>query len=315
MVAANPARTYNDDVTNFNRAIASLLPLTPRFIVGMVARHYIAGETLEEACDCVRELNGAGMRASLDLLGEFATDASQTRTYVDQVLELIDAIDQQSLDANISIKPTQFGLGIDPGLCEANIEILLKRAGRYGNWIRIDMENSPFTDSTLELYRSLRGRGLDNTGIVLQACLRRSMNDITTLASLKPRVRVCKGIYVERAEIAYHDPREIRDNYARMCRACWETGCTVGIATHDEWCIEAAEAIIQELDIPRERYEFQMLLGVREQLRDSIVAEGHPLRVYVPFGSEWYRYSVRRLRENPSVAGHVFRATLGLGKK
>ncbi|MHC5020383.1 MAG: proline dehydrogenase family protein [Planctomycetota bacterium] len=295
----------------FDKFIAGLLPITPKFVVGRVARRYLAGETLDEACAKVRDLNAKGIRCSLDVLGEYVENAEQTTVYTQAVLDGLDAIAEHGLDSNFSIKPTQFGLGLDVELCHRNVVQLLERARSHGNWVRLDMEDSPYTDRTLDLYRRLRNEGQDNTGVVLQAYLHRSLDDIAALAELTPRIRVCKGIYIEPEAIAYQDRQRVRDNYAAMVRAALEAGCHVGIATHDEWCIAESERILAELGTDPEQYEFQMLLGVREALRDQVVAKGHPMRVYVPFGPDWYGYSTRRLRENPAVAGHVFRALLG----
>lgn len=296
----------------FDSFIAALLPITPRFIVGRVARRYLAGESLAEACAKVKELNAKGIRCSLDVLGEYVETAEQAQGYTKAVADGLNAIAEQKLDSNFSIKPTQFGLGLDPELCHTNVAELLDLAKSHDNWVRLDMEDSPYTDLTLDMYRRFRAEERANTGVVVQAYLHRTLDDIAKLAALQPRIRVCKGIYIEPEAIAYQDRQKVRENYAACVRASLEAGCHTGIATHDEWCIDASETILAELKTDKEQYEFQMLLGVREPLRDQVVAKGHPMRVYVPFGPDWYGYSSRRLRENPAIAGHVFRAMFGL---
>lgn len=296
----------------FDSFIAALLPVTPKFLVGRIAKRYLAGETLAEACATVRALNAQGIRCSLDVLGEYVETAAQAEAYTTAVADGLAAIAAHRLDSNFSIKPTQFGLGLDPELCYRNVAGLLDLARTHGNWVRLDMEDAPYTDLTLDLYRRFRREGRDNTGVVLQAYLHRSLGDIAALAEFTPRIRICKGIYLEPEAIAYQDRQQVRANYAAMVRAALEAGCHVGIATHDEWCIEASEQILTELKTDTAQYEFQMLLGVREPLRDAVVAKGHPMRVYVPYGPDWYGYSSRRLRENPAIAGHVFRAMFGL---
>ena len=296
-----------------DRAIAATLPLVPKAVVGLVARRYIAGETLDTASAAIADLNRRGMCATLDVLGESVTDAAATRAATADSIAALDAIAAAKLDANLSLKLTQIGLALDPVLCRANLRGILDRARSHGLFLRLDMEDATCTTPTLDLYRELRASGYENVGIVLQAYLKRTLADIAALAPLRPRVRVCKGIYVESPEIAYKSRDEIRRNYAAACEALWRAGCHVGVATHDDWCIDAAERLIRDLAVPKDRYEFQMLLGVREDLRAQVVARGHRLRVYVPFGPHWYAYSVRRLRENPAIAGHVFRALFRFG--
>lgn len=296
-----------------DRAIAVTLPFVPKAMVGLVARRYIAGETLETASAAVADLTRRGMCATLDVLGESVSDAAAARAAAADSLAALDAIAAAKLDANLSLKLTQIGLQIDPALCRENLRGILERARQHGNFVRLDMEDATCTTPTLDLYRELRAAGIEHVGIVLQAYLKRTLADIAALAPLRPRVRVCKGIYVESPDIAYKDREEIRRNFAACCEALWRAGCHVGVATHDDWCIEAAERLIRDLQVPKDRYEFQMLLGVREDLRAQVVSRGHRLRVYVPFGSHWYAYSVRRLRENPAIAGHVFRALFRFG--
>ena len=292
----------------FDRAVVSVLPAVPRSIVRRVASPYIAGSTLDDARRVVAELNARRMRATVDVLGEEITRPDEAEALARAYHDALAAIDEDGLDANVSIKLTGFGLKLDPGLCRGLVEELVRDAARRGRFVRIDMEDSSTTDQTLELYRSLRAEGYDRVGIVLQAALRRTLTDIADLASLRPSVRLCKGIYLESAPIAYQEFDEIRRSFVECLDALFEVGCRVGIATHDEWLIERSLERLRELDDPD--YELQMLLGVRPERARSLVAEGHPLRVYVPYGHQWYEYSLRRLQENPKVAGYVARDVL-----
>lgn len=289
-----------------DRSIVTLMPLVPRWLVGRFARPYIAGETLEEGIEQTRSLIEEGCIATLDVLGEEVTHQEETEEFTLQYLEALGRIEISGLEANISIKPTALGLNLDPSLCESNIRRLLSKAAELGNFVRIDMEDSTTTTATLDIYRKLREE-FDNTGVVLQSYLMRSMDDIASLTPLNVNVRVCKGIYVEPPEIAYKDRQQIRDNFMVMVEALLSEGCYVGIATHDKQLVERSFELVQRLGLGREEYEFQMLLGVEATLRREIVAEGHCMRVYVPFGEQWYAYSTRRLKENPAIAGHVFK--------
>ena len=212
---------------------------------------------------------------------------------------MLDAIDADGLDANVSVKLTGLGLEVDPVLCRENLTAIAER----GTFVRIDMEDSTTTDATLDLYRELRAEGLDNLGVVLQATLHRTEDDARALAGAN--VRLCKGIYIEPPEISYRDFDEIRASYVRALETLLDGGCYVGIATHDEWLVEEGLRAVRERGLDPGEYEFQMLLGVRPQLGDRLVREGHRLRIYVPFGRQWYEYSLRRLQENPKIAGYV----------
>lgn len=292
-----------------DRTIVALLPLVPRFMVGRFARPYIAGEALDDAVSKIESLASEGCIATIDVLGEEVKIREETEAFTDQYLEVLDRIETDGLKSNISIKPTALGLGIDPGLCEFNLRRLLERASGLSNFVRIDMEDSSTTTATLDLYRRLRN-DFDNVGVVLQSYLFRSMDDVRSLVPLGVNVRVCKGIYVEPKEIAFKDRQEIRDNFMEMVESLLVEKCYVGIATHDRQLVERSIELVERLGLNREEYEFQMLLGVEAALRREIVASGHTMRVYVPFGEHWYAYCTRRLKENPAVAGHVFRNIL-----
>ncbi|HEX5175294.1 MAG TPA: proline dehydrogenase family protein [Gaiellaceae bacterium] len=300
-------------------AIVRLLPAVPKPVVQLFSSRYIAGATLAEAVDCVRELNAGGKMATVDVLGEEITREDETRAIAQAYRDVFAAIDEASLDSNVSVKLTALGLGLSYDLCRENLREVVRTAAGYGNFVRIDMEDSSTTDDTLRLFRELREDGQDNLGVVLQARLRRTLDDVRALADLKPSVRLCKGIYLEPGTIAFTDHEAVRANFLTCLEALLAADCYVGVATHDEWLIGESLARVSQRGLGPLEYELQMLLGVREGRRDELVAEGHRLRVYVPFGEQWYRYSLRRLQENPAMAGTIARATagrvLGLGAR
>jgi proline dehydrogenase len=215
------------------------------------------------------------------------------------------SVDALCLSQNISVKPTALGLKLGYDLCRENFEDVVRHAAGRGNFVRIDMEDSTTTDETLRLYRELRAAGYDNVGIVLQARLKRTLDDVRALAELRPNVRICKGIYVERPEIAFRDFDAVQASFVQALAELLQGGSYVGIATHDEWLLEQGKRLIAERGLGRDGYEFQMLLGVRPRLGDQLVREGHRLRIYTPFGRQWYSYSLRRLQENPKIAGYI----------
>ena len=296
-------------MTLLDRTIVRLLPAVPKPVVQLFSSRYIAGSTLEDALRVVRRLNGEGKMATVAVLGEEITQESEARAIAQTYCEVFAAIESGGLDSNVSVKPTALGLDLSYDLCRENLEPVLREAAKSGNFVRIDMEDSSTTSDTLRLYRELRERGFDNVGVVLQAYLRRSLDDVRALADLEPNVRLCKGIYIEPPSIAFTDYDAVRANYVRCLDALLDAGAYVGVATHDEWLIGQALTRVQRL--PPSEYEFQMLLGVREQRANELVAAGHRLRVYVPFGEHWYQYSLRRLQENPAMAGTIARATVG----
>jgi proline dehydrogenase len=298
-------------VSLLDSALVRILPAVPKPVVQMFSSRYIAGATLAEAVDCVRGLNAGGKMATVDVLGEEITREEETREIAQAYRDVFAAIHEAGLDSNVSVKLTALGLDLSYGLCRENLLDVVRTAAGYGNFVRIDMEDSSTTDDTLRLYRELRENGNDNLGVVLQARLRRTLDDIRALADLRPSVRLCKGIYLEPGTIAFTDYEAVRANFLLCLDALFEAGCYVGVATHDEWLIEESLARISRRGLGLLEYELQMLLGVREERRDELVAEGHRLRVYVPFGEHWYRYSLRRLQENPAMAGTIARATAG----
>ena len=288
-----------------------MLPAVPRPIVQKLSERYIAGPELKDARETVRVLNADGKSATIDVLGEEVTTEEEAAAIVRAYGDVFADIQRCDLDSGVSVKLTALGLKLDYDICRANLRTVVADAAARGNFVRIDMEDSSTTDETLRLYRELREEGLDNVGVVLQAMLRRTEDDIAQLADLTPSVRLCKGIYVEPEDIAYQGFDEVRASYVRSLEALLDAGSYVGIATHDEWLLDEGRRLVAERDLARDGYEFQMLLGVRPELGDGLVREGHRLRIYVPFGRHWYEYSLRRLQENPKLAGYIAVDTLG----
>jgi proline dehydrogenase len=296
-------------VTLLDKALVRVLPVVPRPVVQLFSSRYIAGPTLADAERVVRSLNADGKRATIDVLGEEIAREDDARTIAQAYRDVFTMIERERLDSNVSVKLTALGLALSYDLCRENLVSILELARAQRRFVRIDMEDSSTTSDTLRLYRELREDGWENVGVVLQAYLRRTLEDIRSLAGLAPNVRLCKGIYVEPAAIAYTNAEAVRANFVKALSALADAGSFVAIATHDEWLLQQALAdpsVLQE-----GRYEFQMLLGVREQRASELVRSGHPLRVYVPFGEHWYQYSLRRLQENPAMAGTIARATVG----
>lgn len=293
----------------FGKMIVKMLPLVPKPIVARISRPYRAGETLDDAIRCVKDLNHKGFRATIDLLGEFITDFGPVDETIQTYSNVLQAIDEHQLKANISVKPTFFGLLLDAQRTEKNLLGLLETAVKHNNFMRLDMEDSPCTDATLDIYRRFRKQHGQHVGVVLQAYLRRTVDDVKALCEEdRSHFRLCKGIYVEPADIAFKGYQDVRDNFIKCLNTMFDGGAYVGIATHDEYLVDQAEKLIKHRGLTEENYEFQMLLGVRESLRDRIRQAGHQMRIYVPFGQQWYGYSVRRLKENPALASTFFKA-------
>jgi proline dehydrogenase len=295
----------------FDRAIVRMLPAVPRPLVQKLSERYIAGPELKDARETVRKLNAEGKVATIDVLGEEITTEEEAAAIVRAYLDVFADIERCGLDSGVSVKLTALGLNLEYDVCRANLRTVVEDAASRGNFVRIDMEDSSTTDDTLRLYRELREEGHDNVGVVLQAMLRRTADDIARLADLRPSVRLCKGIYVEPPELAYQDFGEVRASYVRALDALLAAGEHVGIATHDEWLLDEGRRLVAEHELAADAYEFQMLLGVRPELGTGLVREGHRLRIYVPFGRHWYEYSLRRLQENPKLAGYIAADTLG----
>ena len=294
----------------FNSLVVATLPIIPKSIVKSVARRYIAGDALSDAVRVTQQLMAKGACSTIDVLGEFVSSRERAIAETSSQGAVLNAIRDNGLESYLSVKLTSLGLDIDRDFAYANLRSLVERAASYGLFVRMDMENTPYTDITLDFYRQLRRDGFDNVGVVIQAYLHRSEADIRSLLEFAPSVRLCKGIYVEDASVAIKDPDGIRNNYRKLLGILLSSDARVHIATHDEALIVDAEKQVTAQRPSRQNVEFQMLLGVREDRRDSLIKGGHCVRIYVPFGDDLYGYSTRRLKENPQVAGYVAKAVL-----
>jgi proline dehydrogenase len=291
-----------------NKLLVASIPIVPRPVIRKFASRYIAGEEISDAVAAVKGLNAEGVMATLDVLGEDITNRDEARASKGVILQVLDAIRDQKLDSNVSIKLTQLGLKLDRDFCLSLMKEISGRAAELGNFIRIDMEDSSVTDDTLYVYRKLRADH-PNVGIVLQAYLRRTDSDAEALIREGlGHFRLCKGIYIEPEKIAFKEKHEINASFLKTLERMIRDGAYPGIATHDSDLVEGAFRLIERYKLGREQYEFQMLLGVRPELRAQILRAGHRVRVYVPFGKQWYQYSIRRFKENPSIAGNVLKA-------
>lgn len=291
-----------------DRIISKTLPFAPRFLVRSVASRYIAGATLDDAMNSVAALNAEGAMATIDVLGEFVRNEEVAKAETEQSIRVLEEIHRRGLQANLSVKLTSLGLDIDTEFCYANLRAVVACAASLASFVRTDMENTPYTQRTIDLQRRLRVDFPDSVGIVMQAYLRRCYDDVVSLADEGANFRLCKGIYIEPPDLAFQSREEVQANFLRCLEAIVDRGCYVGIATHDDVLIEGARRIIDTRRLRPDQYEFQMLLGVRDSRRRELIAQGHRMRVYVPFGQDWYGYSIRRLKENPAIAGHVLRS-------
>jgi proline dehydrogenase len=291
-------------VSPLNNVIVQFVKLLPKSIVHIFAKKYVAGSTLADGVRVTKELNAKGILATMDVLGEAIKSKAEAAETKEQYFELLDTIEKHKLNSNISVKPTALGLAIDKDYCKDLITEIIEKAKELNNFVRIDMEDSPFTQITIDMFKELRTK-YDNVGIVLQAYLRRTYDDVVDLNKIGTNYRLCKGIYIEPEEIAFKGRQEVRDNFLKALEKMFDDGNYVGIATHDEYLIKESYRMIEEKKIPKDKYEFQMLYGVTEHLRDKINADGHKIRIYVPYGEQWYAYSMRRLQENPQVAWYI----------
>lgn len=293
----------------FDRAISLVLPAVPKPVVGYFSRRYIAGADTEAAFRTVRELAASGAMATLDILGEFISTLDEAEANTVAYERLLERIADEKLhDTYVSVKLTALGLLLDRARCLENVRRLVRLADETGNFVRMDMEDSPCTDATLVLHDTLRREFPGRIGTVLQSRLRRTLDDVERVTAQPANIRLCKGIYLEPRRIAFTDPEIIRRSFVAALDRLFAGGAYVGIATHDERLVWEALRLIREHRLDRKAYEFQMLLGVDEELRRILLDDGHRLRVYVPYGEHWYQYSVRRLRENPQIAGYAFKA-------
>lgn len=296
-----------------NKIIAGMLPYMPKKLVWIFSKKYIAGETIEDAVRVSKELNTQGNKVTIDLLGEFITNLDHAEGNRQDYLKIIDRIQSEKIDGNYSLKPTSFGLLLDKEVCYRNIRQIVEKATGYGNFVRVDMEDSPCTDREIELFRKLKNEFPKNVGLVVQAYLKRTLDDLKNLMDIHSEenplnYRLCKGIYVEPEAIAFKKYEEINDHYLEDLEFLLSHGVFAGIATHDKPLVEGAYKLIEKYNVPKNMYEFQMLYGVTPDLRKSIVDKGHAMRVYVPFGKDWFGYSTRRLKENPKMAYHIIKA-------
>ncbi len=297
----------------FDRMVIATMPLVPKAMVRRVAAKYIAGETLDDAMNVVRDLNTRGMHTTVDVLGEFVSDPQEAQRDVETYLNLIDAIAERKLKSGVSVKLTAIGLSISPKLARENMKKLIDAASKHDVFVRIDMEDSPYTSETLAIYEEFRNEA--RIGIVVQAYLKRTADDIKRLMEKgSTNIRLCKGIYVESETIAIKDRKGIQDNFLKLLDLIFDGGALVGIATHDRYLIEQSEHMVKARGMNSAQYEYQMLLGVLPELRDEVVSRGHRMRVYVPFGDAWYGYSTRRLKENPALAGYVLKSLFKSGQ-
>jgi len=289
-------------------------------LAGRLASRFVAGETVDTAMAALKDLNAARISASLDLLGESVTRAEEARAARDVYLQLLDRIHAAGAEANVSVKLTQMGLDIDEALCRANLRAILARARQYTSFVRIDMEGSVYTQRTLDFFtRAVYPEFGHSVGVVLQSYLRRTAADVDAMIALGARVRLCKGAYKEPAEIAFPDKREVDANYVSCMERLLEHGNYPGLATHDEKIITHARAFAKGRRLEPSRYEFQMLYGVRRDLQQELRAAGYGMRVYIPFGTHWYPYLMRRLAERPAnigfVLGNIVRESLHGGRR
>lgn len=297
----------------FNKLIAAMLPYMPKKLVWIFSKRYIAGETIDGAIKGAKELNSKGMMVTIDILGEFIKTLDEAEKNRDEYLNLIDVIEKEDIDGNYSVKPTMFGLLLDEELCFQHIRAIVEKAASYNNFIRVDMEDSPCTTKTINLYRRLKKEFPKNCGLVVQAYMRRTLQDLKDLMDLHSKenplnYRLCKGIYVEPVEIAYKKYEEVNEHFLEDLEFMFKNGIYPAIATHDVPLVEGAYKLIEKYNVPKNMYEFQMLYGVTPELRQSILDKGHRMRVYVPYGKQWFGYSTRRLKENPKMAWMIIKA-------
>ncbi len=297
----------------FNRFIASILPYFPKKFIWIFSKPYVSGESVHDAMRVSKDFNSQGIKVTLDVLGEFIKTLEEAEDNKNEYLGLIDLAEKEKIDGNYSIKPTSFGLLIDKDVCYQHIREVVQKAAEYNNFIRVDMEDSPCTDLEIELFRKLKKEFPKNVGLVFQAYLKRTLDDIKGLMDLNSEetplnYRLCKGIYVEPAEIAFKKYEEVNENFLIDLEYISQNKLYIGIATHDKQLIEGAYELIKKYNVPKNMYEFQMLYGVTPRLRQNIVDDGHMIRIYVPFGKDWFGYSTRRLKENPKMASHIIKA-------
>ena len=304
---------YNTNRKMLNKLIANVLPYMPKKLVWVFSKRYIAGETIEEGLLASKLLNQQNIEVTIDLLGEFIETLEEAETNKNQYLQIIERFTAQNIVGNFSIKPTMFGLLIHKDTCYQYIREVVSLVARKNSFIRIDMEDSQCVDPEIELFRKLQKEFPKHVGLVIQAYLRRTHTDLEGLKDLNSEnaplnFRLCKGIYIEPEKIAYKKQDEVRKHFLENLEFMFKNKMYAGIATHDQFLVENSYNLIEKYQIPNHMVEFQMLYGVTPELRQSIIDRGHKMRVYVPFGKQWFNYSTRRLKENPKVASHIIKA-------
>lgn len=297
----------------FNRFIAAIMPYFPKKFIWLFSSSYISGEKVEDAMKVSKELNGKNIKVTIDVLGEFITNLDEAEANKQEYLNVMEIANKNGIDGNFSVKPTSFGLLIDKEVCYRHIRELVVKADSYNNFIRIDMEDSPCTTLEIELFRRLKTEFPKRVGLVVQAYLKRTLDDVKGLKDLNVpegslNFRLCKGIYIEPEAISYKKYEEINKHYLEDLEYMLANKIYVGIATHDKPLVDGAYELIKKYNVPKTMYEFQMLYGVTPNLRDSIVKNGHTMRIYVPFGEKWFGYCTRRMKENPRMVQDIIKA-------
>ncbi|MDG1544313.1 MAG: proline dehydrogenase family protein [archaeon] len=291
-----------------NRLVVGSAPLMPKFVIGRVASVYVAGDKLEDGLNLAKKLNSKGFTATLDLLGEEVSNRKETNKIRKAYCDLLDGIANYGIDCNISLKLTALGLKFDEELCWDNLSVVLDKAREYNNFVRMDMEDSTVTDATIRMCKKGK-KYYSKCGTVLQAYMHRTSDDIDNLNTHNANIRLCKGAYKESSEIAYQDYQEIRNNYIINAEKIMDAGIFIGLATHDEWIIHKLENLIIKKKYKKTKYEFQALSGVPiDSTLERLINSGHKVRYYIPYGPEWYAYSMRRMKENPDIWKHTLKA-------
>ncbi len=301
-----------------NKLIVNILPYMPRKLIWVFSKRYIAGETIDEGLLASKFLNQQNMEVTIDLLGEFITTLEEAEANKTMYLKIIDSFTSEKIKGNFSLKPTMFGLLTDKEACYSYIREIVIRAAEKKSFVRIDMEDSQCVDMEIALYKQLHAEFPTNVGLVMQAYLRRTLNDLHELKHLNSKntpvnLRLCKGIYIEPEKIAYKKHKEVQEHFLEDLEFMIKNKIYTGIATHDSYLVEQSIKLIEKYDVPKLMYEFQMLYGVTPELRQTIIDRGHRMRVYVPFGKQWFNYSTRRLQENPKIAQHILKALIVRG--
>lgn len=297
----------------FNKMISRILPYMPQKFVWIFSKRYVAGHKLEDAIKACKELNAEGIKITLDVLGEFIKTIEEAEANKNEYLEVIETAQKNNIDGNYSLKPTMFGLLIDKEACYKYIREIVVKAASYNNFVRVDMEDTQCTDMEIEIYRKLKKEFPKNVGLVVQAYLKRTLKDIEGMMDINSaetplNYRLCKGIYNEPKELAYKEYDEINQHFLEDLEFMFNNKVYPCIATHDKPVVDGAYKLIEKYNIPKDKYEFQMLLGVTPELRKSILEKGHNMRVYVPYGTKWFAYCTRRLKENTKMAGMIIKA-------